>query len=207
MGRADSEATANAATAVGRSLSPKGGATPSAAGATVQGLRRAIEEMVGADVVARALMKVSPEVREEFCSITPLTWVPLTTVTTAIEQIAAEAHVAYDELMDDAVRRAAEQMFRTSWRLLLRITTDHALVARTPMMYSKWRNVGFLESRLVAPGQSEIVLAGWRDISERNVRTLAVAIETVMRLAGRRGVKIDWLRTSDGAKFKAHWRR
>lgn len=190
-----------------RSLSPVTAVPPSAAGTTVRGLRRALEEIVGVNVVAAALNKVPPPIREEFDPLTPMTWVPLTTVNTVIEQVAAEAHASMDELYDDAVRRAAEQMFRTSWRLLLRITTDSALVARTPVLYSKWRNIGYLESHHIGPGHSEILLGGWPGISERNVRTLGVAIETVLRLAGRRAVKIEWTRNADGAKFKANWRR
>lgn len=172
----------------------------------MQGLRRALEDIVGVNVVADALKKVPAKAREEFDPVTPMTWVPLTSVSTVVEQIAADARRPVDDLTDEAVRRAAEQMFRTSWRLLLRFTTDHALIARTPVIYSKWRNIGRLESNLLAPGHSQIVLRGWPGVNERSVRTLAVSIETVLRLAGRRAVRIDWTRTADGARFLAHWR-
>jgi hypothetical protein len=189
-----------------RSLTPMAAAEPSAAGATVLVLRRALETLVGVNVVASALKKLPSKVREEFDPVTPMTWVPLTTTNMAVEYIAAEAHRSPDELMDEAVRRGAEQMFRSSWRLLLRFTTDHALIARTPVIYSKWRNIGVLESNLLLPGRSEIMLRGWPGVSERNVRTLAVSIETVLRLAGRRAVRIEWTRTPDGARYIAVWR-
>ena len=162
--------------------------------------------MVGVNVVASGLAKLPPKVQEEFAPLTPMTWVPLTTSLMAVEYIAAEARRHPDELMDEAVRRAAELMFKTAWRLLLRITTDQALIARTPMLYSKWRNIGQLESRLVAPGQSELWLRGWPGVSERNVRTVGVSIETVLRLAGRRAVRVEWTRTADGARYLAFWR-
>jgi hypothetical protein len=181
-------------------------AEPSAAGATIQTLRRVLEEMVGVNVMASALQKLPAKAREEFDPVTPMSWVPLTSTIAAVECIAAEARRHPDELMDEAVRRAAEQMFRTSWRLLLRFTTDAALIARTPVIYSKWRNVGMLESNLLGTGRSEIMLRGWPGVSERNVRTLGVSIETVLRLAGRRAVRIEWTRTSDGARYLAFWR-
>ena len=162
--------------------------------------------MVGVNVVASALNKVPPKVREEFDPVTPMTWVPLTTSLMVVEYVATEARRSPDELMDEAVRRCAEQMFRTSWRVLLRFTTDHALIARTPVIYSKWRNIGQLESKIVAPGRSEIWLRGWPGVSERNVRTLGVWIETVLRLAGRKAVRVEWTRTTDGARYLAFWR-
>ena len=187
-------------------MAPVPAEEPSAAGATIQVLRRALEDMVGVNVVASALGKLPAKVREEFDPVTPMTWVPLRTSLMAVEYIATEARRQPDDLMDEAVRRAAEQMFRTSWRLLLRFTTDHALIARTPVLYSKWRNIGQLESRLVAPGRSELWLRGWPGVSERNVRTLGVSIETVLRLAGRKAVRIEWTRTTDGARYLALWR-
>jgi hypothetical protein len=189
-----------------RSVAPLPAEEPSAAGATIQVLRRALEDLVGVNVVASALKKLPPKVQEEFDPVTPMTWVPLTTSIMAVEFVAAEACRPADDLMDEAVRRAAEQMFRTSWRLLLRLTTDRALIARTPVMYSKWRNIGQLESKVLGPGRSEIWLRGWPGVSERNVRTLGVSIETVLRLAGRRAVRIEWTRTTDGARFLAFWR-
>ena len=189
-----------------RSLPPLAAPEPSAAGATIQGLRRALEDIVGVNVVASALKKLPPKVREDFDPVTQMTWVPLTSSNMAVEYIAAEACRNSDDLMDEAVRRTAEQMFRTTWRLLLRFTTDHALIARTPVLYSKWRNIGTLESNLIAHGRSEILLRGWLGVSERNVRTLAVSIETVLRLAGRRAVRIEYTRTADGARYLAFWR-
>jgi hypothetical protein len=189
-----------------RSTLPVAAPEPSAAGATIHVLRRALEDIVGVNVVASALQKLPTKVREEFVPLTPMTWVPLATSNMAVAYIATEARRQPDDLMDEAVRRAAEQMFRTSWRLLLRITTDHALIARTPVLYSKWRNIGQLESSLLAPGKSEIWLRGWPGVSERNVRTLAVSIETVLRLAGRRAVRMEWTRTPDGARYLAFWR-
>jgi hypothetical protein len=189
-----------------RSLPPLAAPEPSAAGATIQGLRRALEEIVGVNVVASALKKLPVKVREDFDPVTPMTWVPLTSSNMVVEYIAAEACRNSDDLMDEAVRRTAEQMFRTSWRLLLRFTTDHALIARTPVIYSKWRNIGALESNLLGQGRSEILLRGWPGVSERNVRTLAVSIETVLRLAGRRAVRIEYTRTADGARYLAFWR-
>ena len=182
------------------------GVVPSASGISIIDLRAALEEIVGKDVVASALAGLPSETRSEFVEITAISWVPLTTVTRVVDAIAAAAKVNPERLIDDAVRRAVERTFKTVWRVMLRFTTDAALIARTPVVYSLSRNIGKLTAKVVTPGKSEVTLTEWPGISPRHVRTLGISIVTVVTLAGRKDATITSTPTQDGAVFHLSWR-
>jgi hypothetical protein len=179
---------------------------PSASGISVLDLRTSLEEIVGKDVVRGALEALPPEVRGEFVEITAISWVPLATVTRVVDAVAKAAKVNPERLIDDAVRRAVERTFKTVWRVMLRFTTDAALIARTPVVYSMSRNVGKLTARMVAPGKSEVTLSEWAGVSSRHVRTLGLSIVTVVTLAGRKEANVTSTPTPDGAVFQLTWR-
>jgi hypothetical protein len=179
---------------------------PSASGMSVLDLRAALEEIVGKDVVRGALETLPSETRGEFVEITSLSWVPLATVTRVVDTVAKAAKMSPERLIDDAVRRAVERTFKTVWRVMLRFTTDAALIARTPVVYSMSRNVGKLTARIVAPGKSEITLSEWPGVSGRHVRTLGISMVTVVTLAGRKEVTVTSTPTPDGAVFLMTWR-
>jgi hypothetical protein len=178
---------------------------PSAGGTTVRALRNALQELVGVDVLNTALASLPPELQGTFEPVTPMTWVPLDDIYSVVARIAEIAGRGYDELTDEAVERAGEKTLRTAWRILLRVTADRALMTRAPILYSKWRNIGRLETRSAGPGKAELVLTEWPGMSERNIRSLGVTIQTVLRLAGRKQIKVQSQSTSDGAKYTVVW--
>jgi hypothetical protein len=138
--------------------------------------------------------------------ITALSWVPLATVARVVDVVAAAARVNPERLIDDAVRRAVERTFKTVWRVMLRFTTDAALIARTPVVYSLSRNIGRLGSRMLSPGKAQVTLSDWVGVSARHVRTLGISIATVVTLAGRKDVAVTSTPTLDGAIFHLTWR-
>jgi hypothetical protein len=187
----------------GRSLDPK--VIPSAGGTTVRALKDAMQELVGMDVVATALASLPAEVREAFEPVTPMTWVPLDAIYTSVARVAEVAGRSFDDLMDEAVQRAGEKTLRTAWRMLLRVTADRALIRRAPILYAKWRNIGRLETVSTDHGKAELFLTEWPGMSERNIRSLGITIENVLRLAGRKQIKVQWQATPDGAKYAVVW--
>jgi hypothetical protein len=88
----------------------------------------------------------------------------------------------------------------------LRVTTDSALISRTPIIYSKTYRRGELASKIVAPGRSELALRGWPGVSLIQVEGVRVGTETVLMLAGRREVKVSAVRHPQGADLKALWK-
>jgi hypothetical protein len=168
-------------------------------------LRNALQDIVGEGVFQAALATLRPEIREQFEPVTPLTWVPVEVIHTAVARIAEHAGRSFDELLDAAAERAAEKTLRTAWRMLLRVTADRALVRRAPVLYSKWRNVGRLEVRSATDGRVELMLVEWPGMDDRSIRTLGVTIGTVMRLAGRKQVRVQSVATPDGARYSVFW--
>jgi len=178
---------------------------PSTAGTSVLDLLKSYEEIVGPDVLAAAREKLPAEIRAELDAMTSLSWMPVTSVARVVDQIAAEAKADPEALLDRAVRLATKRTLTTVWRALLKLTTDAALIARTPIFYSKSRNVGRLHARLVARRRAELTLTEWPSISQRHRRTLAISIETIVTLAGRRDVEVSWEPTADGAVYRLTW--
>lgn len=101
---------------------------------------------------------------------------------------------------------STERTLSTVWRVLLRFTSDEAILDRTPMMWERTRNVGRLELVSLEPGCSVLEVKGWPGMPQRHARILAINIETVLRCAGREEVRCHWKRTADGAVYQTRWR-
>jgi hypothetical protein len=168
-------------------------------------LKGALLEIVGESTFSAGIANVEPHVREAFEPVTPMTWVPVEVIHLVVTRVAEQAKRPFDELMDEAVQRAGEKTLRTSWRMLLRVTSNRALMSRAPILYSKWRNVGRLSTNVVAPGKVELVLSEWPGMDPRSIRSLGITIETVMRLAGRKQIRVQSQATPDGAKYAVAW--
>ena len=165
-----------------------------------------LREVVGKDTVETALRGLSQATRDEFAQVLPMTWMRTQLAEDIFNAIAREAGREPFALHAQVVRIGVERTLKTLWRLILRFTSDSALVARTPLIYSKTFDHGELTSRIAAPGRSELTLTGWPDISEMQIRGLATGIETVLRVAGRHDVKVSWDRTPTGAFLVGRWR-
>jgi hypothetical protein len=94
---------------------------------------------------------------------------------------------------------------RTVWRLLLRVSSDRALVSRAPVLFAKAYNRGRLEAHFPRPGAGEIHLSEWPNPPEWPLRATRIGIETVLRLAGRRSIQMRVARVDGGALFSARW--
>ena len=165
-----------------------------------------LRDIVGADTYAAAHGRLSPQTRHEVDTLNAMGWLPITTFNEVIEEIARSASMDPEAMLDKAVRLAVQKTFKTVWRVLLRVTSDDALIKRTPMIYSRGRNVGALSSRMVGPGHSELLLSGYPEPTDRTIRTIGVGIQSVVELAGRREVRMSYERTSDGGRYDLRWK-
>jgi hypothetical protein len=59
---------------------------------------------------------------------------------------------------------------------------------------------------LLEPCHAELNLSGWPDASDRQLRVLAVSIQRVVELSGRRDVQISHARTPQAGCYKLRWR-
>ena len=97
-------------------------------------------------------------------------WVPLPVVETAFTELAVEVGTNIAELHERVARRSIDVTIRKFWRILLKVTTDGALVSRTPVIFARSYNRGRLESRIVSPGRGEVKLLDWPNAPEWPLR-------------------------------------
>ena len=179
---------------------------PSTSGIAVMDLLHVLAEMVGRENVERAKARLSPSEREAIDALTAVSWLPNTTLAVFVDELARCAERDAEEMIDQAVRGAVDRTFKTVWRMFLRVTSDEALIKRTPIIYQRSRNTGQLSARILEPGNAEVLLTDWPDVSDRHLRTIGVSIASVMELAGRRDVRMTAQRTPDGARYQLRWR-
>lgn len=159
---------------------------------------------MGERCVRRALETLPEEMRLEYES--PVAWVDYAIVVEAHRAIAEQAGISMESMLEAAVPLAVERSFKTVWRVLLRFTTDEALIARTPLLYGKTRSKGVMSARVTSPGVAVAEVEGWTGMPPRDVRALAISIETLLRLAGRKGVRVQGESTPGGARYTVRWR-
>ncbi len=164
--------------------------------------RRSMEDLVGARVVETAIHKLPPSVRQEYETLMPVSWCPLSIAHQVIDAVAQEAgKTDMLEFHKDLVNRGIERTLRGVWRTLLRLTSDEFLVTKTPLFYSKSYERGKLVSRFPGPGHAELELTGWPDVPTRDMEVIGVAVKRVLEMAGRKEVNYLARRTPDGAFY------
>jgi hypothetical protein len=166
-----------------------------------------MEEIVGKGVVADGMKRLTEAQRQEYQALIPVSWCSISTANAVIEAVAAEAGRTPSALQAAIVRTGVERTLKSIWRILLRFTSDDALIARTPLLYSKTYDRGELRGKMAYAGRAEIELLGWPGVPQLDIEGLATGMETVLRVAGRKDVKVNWDRRQDGVFFVATWRR
>lgn len=183
------------------------GDVPLVAGSNLTVSRRVARELVGSDAFERALSDLSPEERSSYMDSTAMSWVPVAHIDRALERLAHHSGHAAEWLSAELARRSQEEMLNTLYRVLMRITTDEALIGRTQTFYSKVYDTGSLSSVFPAPGRCEVTLSGWRTISDLQLVGLGAGVETTLRCAGRKDARVQGRRTADGAFYLCTWRK
>lgn len=181
-------------------------APPSISGPLACGLRDVAAELVGAEVVGRALDRLSAEHRTRYQTATAVEWMPIDVMEEAFSAIAGELETDVASLHERVATVSIERTFRTVWRMLLRLTTDKALVSRTPSVFARSYNRGRLVAEIPRPGRGEITLLDWPNVPPWPQRATRIGIATVLRLAGRNDVRVDLAPTATGARYVATWR-
>ena len=176
------------------------------AGALASNLRAVLIELAGKSTVEAVLARLPRDVREDFVSVTPLGWVRISSFERVFGETARELGRSTADLHTEVARLSIERTFRTVWRVLLRLTTDGALISRTPVIFARSYDRGRLRASIPIPGRGEITLEGWPDAPDWPLRATRIGVETVLRIAGRKDVRVSAERAPDGAIFLATWR-
>jgi hypothetical protein len=164
-----------------------------------------LREKFGTDHVDAIVNRLEPSARDELNDVSPLVWVRIESVESLYETLANDLGRDVAGLHWEIGRECAERTFRTLWRLLLRVTSDAALVARAQLIYTKTFTRGRLTARVPAPGRGEVELTGWPDAPVFVRRSLCIGLSTILTLAGRRNVSVQDERSRDGASFTVSW--
>ena len=133
----------------------------SIAGSSMSSFRIAVGELWGEDVVRRGLATLDPESRLSVEQAAALLWVPIEVQARAIDVWTAAAGVEFEELVDRAVRRSTQRNMSTVLRAFVRFTSDAAIMARAPLLYSKIRNAGKLTTDYRGLGVVRVYLMEW----------------------------------------------
>ena len=169
-------------------------------------MRAVVEEQFGTAPIERALTRVAPDVRAEYEQLSSIAWVRASTdyiVHDAIAAVLGREPLAFHE---QTLRTAMARSFKTIWRVLLRLTSDEALVVRVPGIYRRTRNVGQMVVNASARGSAELALIQYPAIVSRDIRSIGVGLEVVLSLTGRTAARAAARPTADGAIFTVTWR-
>jgi hypothetical protein len=180
---------------------------PRLIGQSLMDVRWAFAQVLGEELVRRAIASLPPDVSDAYVHATAVSWVPYSVVTAAHEAIARESGLGLEQLYERAVPLAVERSFGSVWRIFLRFTSDAALIARTPIMYAKSRSRGTMTSTLVAPGEAVVEVADFPEIPERDILALAISIRSLLSVAGRQSVTCDGERNRAGARWRLRWKK
>lgn len=178
---------------------------PSISGVMVGQHLEVLSERYGAAVVREVRTSLPEDQSRELESVIAVDWVRIGTFEAFYAAMARRTGRSVPDLHTQTGRVCVERAFRSVWRLLLRFTTDEALVSRTPLLHAKAFNTGSLSSRLVSKGRAEIELTGWPGTPEFVRRGLKIGIGTVLELSGRKGAVVADEARRDGIMYKVTW--
>jgi hypothetical protein len=182
-----------------------GAAEPSLSGVNVMFVRELLLEKLGKEGLERLKAAMPADAREAYFGATSVDWVPVEYVNLMNTRAAELLEMTVMEFTTTMARVSVERTLHTVWRILLRFTSDEAIVTRTPVFFARSFNVGKLATQIQGPGMARIRLTEWPDAPQLTLVGIQMGIETVLRVAGRKQVRVNLHRTADGAEFLATW--
>lgn len=170
-------------------------------GTLVDGNRRALRSIIGNERYREALATVEEARCRRVEEAIAVSWVAILDMEHVIMACADTAQRDVFELNREMTRVSTEQSFRTVWRALLRFTSDSMILSRTSAFYSRAYDRGRLVARLESAQRGECQIHGRPGMSRMTREAFGMGIETVLRIAGRQGVRVTATATEDGAHF------
>lgn len=156
----------------------------------------------------RSVMEsVSDEARIAYETAIGVSWIAADVVDEVVSAAARYVGKPVLQFHAELTRRNMDRTLGGVWRVLLRFTSDRALIQRTPVFYRKSYDVGVLDGDIPEPGYAVTTLRAYPDISDIQLVGLRVGIESVLAAAGREAVKGSHRRTGDGAVIECRWKR
>jgi hypothetical protein len=163
---------------------------------------RSARALASEATVEQALEQLPPEAADELRQILAVSWCSLASLRVFHETMAAVLKEDPTVWHLRVVEHATQEMFSTTWRFFLRLTSPDVLVRRASSMYARIFDTGKMQAFIVAPGHSVARLTGWPEPPAFHLDGVATGIVTILRVAKIDSVRIRWQRTADGADFE-----
>ncbi len=160
---------------------------------------------VGDAVVDRARQALSIRDLDVLDSAVPAAWIPVSIIDAFYREIAHQAGRDLESFYVSVVKQGISETLRSVWKALLRLTSDRALISRTPIIYARGHSVGKVVPTITAPGRATVALTGWPEMPDLRRLGVAAGVEAVLEMAGRKNVSVEFEATPDGAVYQARW--
>ena len=89
--------------------------------------------------------------------------------------------------------------------MLLRVQSPNAMLRRIATMRKKSCDRGEIVAERIKPGHTLLRMQEWSEMPDQTAIGFAVAIETIMRLAGRQSPVVKWSRVADEVHFHVYF--
>jgi hypothetical protein len=172
-------------------------------GAVLLEQRRVMEELAGPERFTRIVAELPPDIRDEYEGLTMLSWCRHSTATAITTHVGEALGRRPEDFQAEVVRLGIERTFGGIWKVLLKFTSDEALIKRTALLFSKTCDRGKLTAEPLGPGHVRLVLSEWPDIPDLDIIAVATGIETVLHIVGRRTATVRWQREGAVVVFVA----
>jgi hypothetical protein len=172
-------------------------------GAVLLEQRKVLVELAGEELLESIVRALPRDQREEYEGLTLLSWCRHTTATEVVVRVGAALGKRPEVFQAEVVRAGVERLFGGIWKVLLRISSDDALIKRTAVLYAKACDRGRMSAESIAPGRVKLTLSEWPDVPDLGIIALAAGIDSVLRVVGRRAV-ITHRREGDVVVFDVH---
>ncbi len=177
---------------------------PSVNGAGALYTREVIRERLGAPRFEEVCASLAPADRQLYEHVWS-GWLPLRISEAVLDGAADALGADRERFAHEVILESSGRTIARVYRVALRFAWEEALVARTPALYRRIRNVGSMEARFVQRGAADATLTGWA-LSPRAARSLASSFEAVLLAAGKEDVVTEIAMRADGARFRLRWR-
>jgi hypothetical protein len=183
------------------------GNEPRLAGTVLLDQMEAIADAYGKDALARARATLPTDLQRDLDALMPISWVDVRLAKKLKDAVALE--VGKDPIVFQkwVVRAAVGNTVNRFWRVLLARVWDSAIIARTPIVYTKTFDRGELKVSSYTDRAAELCLTGWSTMPEYDAIGLAAGIEAVLEYSGRRNAHVRFTRRDGTVTFHLNWRR
>lgn len=161
--------------------------------------RRRMEALVGADRVAAAIDTLEPAMRRDYLDASALGWVPQPAVREVTRAVAQSAGLTGEALVERIVRDSVLELCQGPWNILLRLTSDEALIERAASLFARSFDGGTIRARRTSDAV-EIVLEGWPRPDRMDLVSIRAGIAATLEAVDRRAV-IEMGAQPGGARY------